>query len=111
LTKQWRAVPQYGESLIQKGNTSSAYYRWIQDIEIGTPPAQEATITVTASPFTYVATRGGFVIIDGGTVSIIQFTRTNTYTTGLTKGTIPVSLGDQVTVTYSGAPTMTFVPT
>ena len=111
MTKQWRAVPTYSEPLSEKGNTSSAYYRFLQGIHLGIPPAAETAITPGPSPFTYIAPQGGFVIINGGTVSKIQFGRTSTYTTGQTSGTFPISLGDTIIVTYSGAPTMTFVPT
>jgi hypothetical protein len=73
-----------------------------------------SNITVTASPFTYQNTTAfnGEVIISGGTVSSIEFTRDNTtfYTTGLTTGVITLSPSDRVRVTYSVAPTMTLVP-
>jgi hypothetical protein len=106
---QYRLPPTYEEKLIQSGNTSSAWYRFMQAMHLGIAPNQEVGITVKASPFTYIAPQGGFVIVNGGTVSKIQFTRTGTYTTGQTAGLFPVSLGDQIIVTYSGTPTMTFV--
>lgn len=110
MTKQYRAVPTYNEPLSERGNTSSAYYRFLHDVDLGTPPAAEVAIVVGVSPFTYIAARAGFVIVNGGTVSQIKFGRTATYVTGQTTGTFPVALGDQVIVTYSGAPAMTFVP-
>ena len=71
-------------------------------------------ITVTASPFTYQNTTAfnGDVIISGGTVSNIEFTRDNTtfYTTGLLMGVLRLSPSDRVRVTYTVAPTMTYVP-
>lgn len=109
MTVQYRLPPTYEEGLIKEGNTSASWYRFIQAMHLGIAPNQEVKITVKASPFVYVAPQGGFVIIQGGTVSKVQFTRSGTYTTGQTNGLFPVSLGDQITVTYSGAPTMTFV--
>ena len=71
-------------------------------------------ITVTASPFTYQNTTvfNGDVIISGGTVSNIEFTRNNTifYTVGFIEGVLRLSPSDRVRVTYTVAPTMTLVP-
>ena len=73
-----------------------------------------SNITATASPFTYQNTTAfnGDVIISGGTVSNIEFTRDNTtfYTTGLLMGVLRLSPSDRVRVTYTVAPTMTYVP-
>lgn len=110
MTRQWRAVPNYPEALSQKGNTSAAYYRWFHDINIGNPPAAEASITVGASPFTYTATQAGNVVVSGGTVSQISFVRVGSYVTGQTSGMFNLGAGDQLVVTYSGVPMMTFAP-
>jgi hypothetical protein len=73
-----------------------------------------SNITVTTSPFTYQNTTGydGDVIISGGTVSNVEFTRDNTtfYDTGLLMGVLRLSPSDRVRVTYTVAPTMTYVP-
>jgi hypothetical protein len=82
----------------------------MHDTDVGTPPSAEAQVTVGPSPFAYQALKKGFIIITGGTVSLIQFTRVGTYSIGVVSGIVPVDLGDTITVTYSGAPTMTFVP-
>ena len=71
-------------------------------------------ITVTASPFTYQNTTAfnGDVIISGGIVSNIEFTRDNTtfYTVRFIEGVLRLSPSDRVRVTYTVAPTMTYVP-
>lgn len=109
---QFRRVPTYEQPLTIQERNSSYWYRFFQDSDTGRPPTAEASITVTASPFTYTAPRKGFVIVNGGTVSIIAFSRSGTfYTTGQTTGTFTVAQGDQLKVTYSGLPTMTFVTT
>jgi hypothetical protein len=111
VTRQWRTVPTYTEALVQKGNTSSAYYRFLHDINIGNPPSAEMAITVTASPFTYTPSQAGVVIINGGSVSQVTYTRSTTaYITGQTAGMFPVGAGDTLIVTYASAPTMTFAP-
>lgn len=106
----YRAIPTYKTPLVTGENLSASWYRWMNDTDQGTPPSAEAAVTAGPSPFTYQAPKKGFVIITGGTVSAVQFTRVGTYTTGMVSGMFPVSLGDKLTVTYSGAPTITFVP-
>ena len=109
----FRALPTYEQPLETTGRTSSVYYRWFDDIDKGTAPSAEASITVTASPFTYTAPRKGNVIVNGGTVSQIKFSRTTgvSYVIGVTAGMFNLDFGDSLIVTYSGKPTMTFVPT
>ena len=87
-------------------------FSFIQQLFTGVPPANEAPVTLTGSPFTYNATRKGFAIVQGGTVSMVQFNRTSAnYNTGQTQGVFPLSAGDSLIITYSGAPAVTFVPT
>jgi hypothetical protein len=107
----YRALPTYTQPLTTGPNLSASWYRWMHDTDVGTPPSAETQITPTGSPFAYQAPKKGFLIISGGTVSLVQFTRVGTYNTGQTTGMFPVDLGDTITVTYSGAPTVTFVPT
>lgn len=110
MTLQYRALPTYTEPVDEKGNMRASWRRWFAATDNGTPPAAEVSITVGASPFAYQATQAGFVIVSGGTVSVISITRTGTYTTGQTAGVFPLSLADILTVTWSGKPTMTFFP-
>lgn len=94
------------------------------DLEIGnqppiTPPPQNyglaaSSITVTASPFTYTNQTGvtADVIVSGGTVSQIEFSRDGTtfFGVGVTNGMFMLSPYDWLRVTYTAAPTMTLVP-
>ena len=84
----------------------------MHDIEVGTPPSNEMTVIVGVSPFVYQATARGYLIVSGGTVSGITYARTFgvNYPTGQTAGMFPVSLGDILTITHTGAPTMVFAP-
>lgn len=113
MTVQYRQAPTYEVPIADtaSGNTHKSWYRWFRDTEKGTPPSQELAIKITASPYTYIAPSKGFVVINGGSVSQVAFTRVGTYTTGQTAGMFPVSANDKLTITYSGAPTITFVPT
>lgn len=71
-------------------------------------------ITPGASPYTYQNTNTypADVIVSGGTVSAIAFSRNNVtfYTTGGTTGMFQLSPYDFLRVTYTVAPTMTLVP-
>jgi hypothetical protein len=105
------ALPNFQQAIVEKGVTSRAWYQFFQQLWKGTPPGSEAAITVEASPFKYTAAQRGFVIVNGGTVILVQFNRTTTnYVTGQTAGCFPLSAGDSLIVTYTGVPTMTFVP-
>ena len=112
MTTQFRQAPTYDSPLIRENQTNSVWYRYLQANETGVPPSGESAVTVTASPFTYTAPRKGFLIVSGGTVSAIAFARLGPfYGTGQTTGTFTLALNDQLKITYSGKPTVTFVPT
>ena len=114
MTIQFRQPPTYGEPLLhpKTQNTGTSWYRWFQQIELGTPPASEVSIPVGVSPFEFAAPRQGFVIVNGGAVSIIFFSRTTGvfYNTGQVSGTFSMSQSDVLKVMYTSPPTMTFVP-
>lgn len=73
-----------------------------------------SAITVTASPFTYQNTTAYpvDVIVSGGGVSALAFTRDNVtfYDTGSYYGMFTLSPNDRLRVTYTAAPTMTLIP-
>lgn len=77
------------------------------------PRAQPvAVITVGASPYSYTALFDGQVVVVGGTVSAIAIARQGTsVATGLTAGIFPLARLDVLTITHTGAPTATFLPT
>ena len=71
-------------------------------------PAVVATITVTASPFTYTANaRPETVFVAGGTVSAIS--QDGVGLPGLTSGAFTLGPYETLTVTYTAAPTLTTV--
>lgn len=111
MTVQYRTPPNYNEPLETNGNTSASYYRFFQAVDQGVPPAAEYTVTVGPSPFTFTATQhAGNLYVLGGTVSTIAFMRTSLLALPWTDGIFPLSLGDSLIVTWSGIPTLTFVP-
>jgi hypothetical protein len=107
----YQIAPTYEQPLTKNGQTQSVWYRFFQGLYQGTPPSAESTLVVGASPWTYTAPVKGFVILKGGTVSAVTFTRSVTTVTGQTAGIFPMNQGDMLTVTYSGLPSMVWVPT
>ena len=109
---RFTTIPTYDQSLIEGKNTSSIWYRFLQAEYKGNPPADVQNVIPGTSPWTYTTQQKGFVIVTGGTVSLIQFSRgtgTN-YATGQTSGLFPLSAGDSLVINYTVAPTVTFVP-
>lgn len=74
-------------------------------------PIEPAVVTVGASPFTYLAEVDGLLIIEGGTVSQVDYVRnTTSVNTGVVAGALPILSADAITITYAVAPTLTFLP-
>lgn len=68
-------------------------------------------VAVGVSPFTYQSSRDGYFIVTGGTVSKQEYGRGATFTdVGLLTSMLPIMLGDAIRVTYTAAPTITFIP-
>lgn len=70
------------------------------------PDSSGVSISVGASPYSYqnLDSSPETVVVSGGSVSSIKY---NGVTTGLTSGAFVLNPGDELTVTYSTAPTMT----
>lgn len=102
------------EAALQRdGTLSVSFYRFLDNLfksAGGNGPT--SSISPTGSPFTYTAAQAGQVIVNSGTVSKIELSRdgTNFFTLGVTQGMFLLKPQDELRVSYSGAPTMTFVP-
>jgi hypothetical protein len=105
-------MPDVGQPLAQKGAIASGWFRFWQGLWSGTPTGNLSVVTPPNSPFTYAAPVGGTLIVSGGTVSQIKYSRdaANFYVTGQTQGMFPLSQGDQLVISYSAPPTLTFAP-
>lgn len=69
-------------------------------------------VTPGASPYTYLTLDAGRAILKGGTVSLVEVGRGGTFVdVGVVAGCIPMSRGDQIRITYTVVPTMTFMKT
>lgn len=86
---------------------------WVQYLQQFTQaPPNFMTITVSASPFEYLAAEPGNVALTGGTITGLVLTRgSNSINLGAgTDKLIPVSIQDILTVSYSVLPTINFIP-
>ena len=104
------AVPTYDTPIVINEKTSSVWYRFWIGLYQEQPTQAEITVTVGPSPFTYTAPVGGNALISGGTISAIALTRTRTNNLGPGENVVPLSNGDQLTITYSVKPTLVFMP-
>lgn len=112
MAQQLNKLPQFGQPLESNGVTSRDWYFFWTGLWRGLAPEIETGVTLTGSPFTYNAPRRGSLIVSGGTVSLIRFSRDGStfYNTGATAGMFALSAADRLEVTYTVAPTLTFVP-
>lgn len=108
---------QHNSTLGLQGGTSGQYYH-LTSAQLGTINFRNGgtptPIIVTASPFVYgnATTYDVSVIVQGGAVTKVEFSRNNTtfYDCGTVAGMFYLSKGDFLRVTYSVAPTMTAIP-
>jgi hypothetical protein len=77
-------------------------------------PLPPAGVTVGTSPYLFRSLKGyrQRVVVRGGTVTLIEFSRDGTtfYDVGETSGMFFLDNGDYLRVTYSAVPTMTTIP-
>jgi len=90
------------------GTTQDYWYRFFSSIYA--KPLPEILNTLAASPYTFQSSYNAHILISGGTVQQIQLIRATTTITGLTAGLIYLGRGDQIVITYTVAPTVTFYP-
>lgn len=115
MSSQTNNLPAYPTPIVdpKSRNTTKDWYFFFAGLFQGLPPEKEVGVTLTGSPFVYSAPKKGSVIVSGGTVSAIDFSRDGTtfYSTGATAGMFTVNKSDLLRITYTVAPTVTFVPT
>lgn len=110
--QQLNRLPQFGQPLANKEVTNKDWYFFWAGLWRGLAPELESPVVLTGSPFTFSAPRRGSLIVSGGTVSQIRFSRdaSTFYDVGATAGMFALSAADRLEVTYTGSPTLTFVP-
>jgi hypothetical protein len=105
-------APDWGMPFLDaNGNLTQAWHGFLVQLG-GYSPGPVVVVPPTASPMTYIASAHGNLAISGGTVSSIELTRAHVtgVNLGFVNGSVPLSQGDQVTITYSAAPTINFIP-
>lgn len=77
--------------------------------KLSSPPAIQALV-IGASPYSYVVPDDGKIVLQGGTVSVVELGRAGVFVvTGFTTAAVlPVSRGDTVRITYTVAPTVNY---
>jgi hypothetical protein len=113
VSQQLNTIPNYPVKLTINGETMKDWYFFWMGLWRGLPPEPESAVTPGVSPYSYSAARKGTLIVAGGTVSAIAFSRDGVtfYSTGVTAGMFPLNATDQLRITYTVVPTVTFVPT
>lgn len=113
MSQQLNNQPQYNVPLINGKVTSKDWYFFWLGLFKRLAPALETVVTVGVSPFTFSSSVGGFVLITGGTVSLVEFSRDGStfHDYGTTVGQFQINAADLLRVTYSAPPDMVFVPT
>jgi hypothetical protein len=95
-----------GQVLLSAGPSNEA--QWGSVLSVASPAV---LVTLTASPFTFTAPSNGALVVAGGTVSAIQYKRApNTVPLGVIAGQFVIAATDQITITYTAAPTVVFIP-
>jgi hypothetical protein len=112
MSQQLNRMPDVNQPLAIKGITGAGWFRFWLGLWSGAPTGNVSVVTPINAPFTYAAPVGGTLIVNGGSVSQVRYSRdgANFYVTGQTQGMFPLSQGDQVVITYSVPPTLTFAP-
>lgn len=112
MAQQFNLLPQYNQALVDRGVTNRDWYFFLSGLYRGLAPSFETAVTLTGSPFTFSAPVRGSLIVSGGTVSLILFSRDGStfYNVGATAGMFPVNAADRLEVSYSVDPVVTFVP-
>lgn len=112
MTTQLNNLPNYEQKFVDRVNSKDWYF-FLVGLYNRLPPAIEAPVVLGVSPYSYIAPVGGTVIVSGGTVSDIAFSRGGAvfYSTGQTAGMFTLNAQDTLRITYTVSPTTTFVPT
>lgn len=68
-------------------------------------------VTPSGTGYVFTAPSNGLIAISGGTVSLVEYGRGNTFfVAGLISGPVFMAAGDKIRLTYLLAPAITFLP-
>lgn len=103
-------VPSFNAPAVNSNGTFTT--QWVLFLQsLAQQPTAITDAPLSASPSTFQAPQNGQLAISGGAISAISLMR-GRVTIPLPPATplIGLSLNDQVTITYSAAPTLNFIP-
>jgi len=99
------------------GRVTKDWYRFFASLSSGAGAGsggEDVTPSTGVSPYSFFADQAGTLIISGGSIFLVEFTRDqiNYYNVGTFRGMFPMLASDVMRVTYDPAspPTMTFFP-
>lgn len=96
-------------ALSKTGAFDTPWYRFFSSL-IGPAPSA-SVLTASGSPFTFTASQRGNLLIKGGTISAVALIRGRVSIAFPTSAyLIPMSQGDGASVTYTGSPAFTYIP-
>lgn len=102
--------PSRDSPLVDKnGKVTEQWYLFFSLLASLTATAIEP-VAVGASPFSYEASSIGFLNVAAGTVTSVVLQRGGESVSCPTSGLVPVAAGDTVTVDFSVAPSIHFIP-
>lgn len=98
-----------------RGVMATNWWRYFLNVgnqAMGTNETSPATVAVSASPFVFTTPAQGTLLVSGGPVTLIEYSKDGItwYPTGAVGGPIQLVPNDQVRITYSNAPNLTFFP-
>ncbi len=113
MSNQQNNLPDFTTPFMAGNINSKDWFFFLVGLYTGLSPQAENPVVLGVSPYVYTNAVKGTVIVSGGTVSDISFSRdgTNYYTTGQTAGMFTINAQDFLRITYTVPPTTTFVPT
>lgn len=101
-------VPSSAEPIVMNGTfVTPVWLRFFNNLIGSSQPI--LSVIPTGSPFSYTAAARGSLSVSGGTVAGVTLNRAGTIIQA-TSSMVPVMNGDVVTVTYSVAPILSFIP-
>jgi len=98
-----------------QGQITGPWWRLLLNVTnqaFGTNSTPETTISVGTTPFVYTPIVSGSVIVSGGAVSLIEYSKDGQmfYPTGVIGGVFQMIASSSLRVTYSSPPALTFFP-
>lgn len=102
-------VPASNQPIANKDGTVTTTWQRFFNALVGTPGAIES-VSSASSPLTYNASQAGVLVIVGGTVTDVTFKRARVTISAGPIRVVPVANADVVTVSYTGSPAFSFIP-